>query len=1139
LNSDYIRHFNRFAALPEGAAPHPWQVGLAEDVRFANRLIRIPTGFGKTYGVLGAWLWNRVEQGSDDWPRRLVWCLPMRVLVEQVVAEIQTALARLGGTASKIGVHALMGGIESGEWHIAPERESVLIGTQDMLLSRAMNRGYGAARARWPMDFGLLNQDCLWVMDEVQLMDVGLATSAQLQAFREQDDAKDKTLRPCKTWWMSATLQESWLHTSPDTQEPLRDLPHMRIAAAQRVGALWDDDKVRKPLAVESVSSAKKLAAVVAKAHQEAGRGAAGPTLVVVNRVDQAVQVFGALQDEAKKSLKGTDLRLVHSRFRPAERATWREAFLNRSACAAGTDRIVVATQVVEAGVDISAAVLVTELAPWPSLVQRFGRCARWGGTAKVIVADSQAKDDKAAAPYTRDELNAARDALSMLPDVAPKHLETFEEVHPELLPRLYPYEPAHLLMRNELDELFDTASDLSGADIDISRFIRSGAERDLHVFWRIVDKAAKQPDATVRAMRDELCAVPFQKARDWLCPNGRPATRAWVWDWLKGEWRRAEPRQLYPGQTVLVATEVGGYDPTQGWAADRRTAVMPVPLAAIGDAQAIDAASQADSTEDDESLSLISGWQTIAYHGEQVGRQAAALASTLAPALSGLFDLAGRWHDVGKAHPAFQGCLKVHPYGQQIAKAPKATNGQEHWYRGNQLYRMPDGTPARRGFRHELASTLALLALLRRCHPDHPALLGPWRDLLARLPGAEALPPSSTTGAEGALTPLEREVLALDSDQVDLLLYLVCSHHGKVRMSWHASPADQSSHDTALRIRGVRAGDVLPALSLADAHGGRHTLPEAELVLAPAAVGLNPHTGRGWTERVLGLLERQGPFTLAWLEALMRAADQRATRDTTLADPTLHADNVNHGLERSDSSVAGAAGGGETPPPLGEHSAQRGAQLRLRGRAGGSGDLGGRTRPPAHATRYVETQLGTLSYLELAPHLASAARGVESEIEAGVFDERPIDDQLIAELHRRLCADLTPRFVGWRLQPVVVGTHTPPEPHRVPLLMREYALDLQARLDASSGDDPLLEALAFAEGRLLSIHPFTDFNGRATRLFLRLLLRRLDLPDVDLLPDAGGPEPYFLALRAGDQRNWQPLCDVWRQRFEQGEAQS
>ena len=80
-----------------------------------------------------------------------------------------------------------------------------------MLLSRALNRGYASARARWPMEFGLLNHDALWVMDEVQLMDVGLATSAQLQAFREED--REKGLRPCHTWWMSATLQPEWLRS--------------------------------------------------------------------------------------------------------------------------------------------------------------------------------------------------------------------------------------------------------------------------------------------------------------------------------------------------------------------------------------------------------------------------------------------------------------------------------------------------------------------------------------------------------------------------------------------------------------------------------------------------------------------------------------------------------------------------------------------------------------------------------------------------------------------------------------------------------------------------------------------------------------------------------------------------------------
>ena len=83
--------------------------------------------------------------------------------------------------------------------------------------------------------------------------------------------------------------------------------------------------------------------------------------------------------------------------------------------------------------------------------------------------------------------------------------------------------------------------------------------------------------------------------------------------------------------------------------------------------------------------------------------------------------------------------------------------------------------------------------------------------------------------------------------------------------------------------------------------------------------------------------------------------------------------------------------------------------------------------------------------------------------------------------------------------------------------------------------DELLLETLAFAEGRLLSIHPFADFNGRVTRLFLRELLHRLKLPPVDLVPaDAAGEAIYFAALQAGDLSDWKPLMKIWEQRFEQ-----
>lgn len=82
-----------------------------------------------------------------------------------------------GDTGNRIAVTVLMGGECKDEWDRYPEKDAIIIGTQDMLLSRALNRGYGMSRYKWPVHFGLLNNDCLWVMDEVQLMGSGVSTS--------------------------------------------------------------------------------------------------------------------------------------------------------------------------------------------------------------------------------------------------------------------------------------------------------------------------------------------------------------------------------------------------------------------------------------------------------------------------------------------------------------------------------------------------------------------------------------------------------------------------------------------------------------------------------------------------------------------------------------------------------------------------------------------------------------------------------------------------------------------------------------------------------------------------------------------------------------------------------------------------
>lgn len=872
-----------------GCEPYAWQQQLAADADCRNRLIRIPTGLGKTMGAFMAWLYHRVERGDDRWPRRLVWCLPMRVLVEQVERELRRLLGDqawdgIGEHEGRVGVHRLMGGADAGEWQLYPEHPAVLVGTQDMLLSRALNRGYASPRARWPMEFGLLNQDALWIMDEVQLMDAGLATSAQLQCFRDQDAAKG--LRPCRTWWMSATLQPAWLR-SVDTEAMVAQLERdmLSLPAASRVGPLWG---ARKALAVSDARTPQQLAKLAWDEHATLDDGEHGRiTLVVLNTVERAREVHRALQAlRSRQESAAPELRLVHSRFRPAERLAWQDAFLQRAHCRRGANRIIVATQVVEAGVDISAGRLVTDLAPWPSLVQRFGRAARYGGEARVtvVVPDDERLAKLDGRPYRADDLRAAAGLLCRLVDSsAGVSLAALQDAEDRLADQergaLYAYAPQHLLQRRDYDDLFDTTPDLTGADLDIARFIRTGDDRDCLVFWDAVPETAA-PSPQRRPHRDELCPVPCGLVRDWLfgakgaSGSRRDAPRAWMWDWLDGAWVAAKREAVLPGRVLCIAADQGGYLPEVGFDPDSR---VPVPLPsvdALPDAVALQEAT--DDSQDGDALSHA-GWKTIACHGGEVAAEARRLAAALQlpDPIGALLELAGRWHDAGKAHPAFQERINRHAPGHpgrgDLAKAPSSA-----WQRA---YRCADGE--RPGFRHELASALALFAVLRHYEPQHAALLGAYAEWFASLD--RALPSAATD----APSPVARAVLGLAPSDFDLLAYLVAAHHGKVRVSLQAAPADQDFRPPAgdrrgLPIRGVREGDVLPALLLDPA---QPPLPPLALTLAPAAIGLSPVTGPSWRDRTQRLQARYGPAALAFLEALVMVADRRASRLNTV-DP-------------------------------------------------------------------------------------------------------------------------------------------------------------------------------------------------------------------------------------------------------------
>ncbi len=193
------------------------------------------------------------------------------------------------------------------------------------------------------------------------------------------------------------------------------------------------------------------------------------------------------------------------------------------------------------------------------------------------------------------------------------------------------------------------------------------------------------------------------------------------------------------------------------------------------------------------------------------------------------------------------------------------------------------------------------------------------------------------------------------------------------------------------------------------------------------------------------------------------------------------------------------------------------------------------KTRTTHDATRYIETEFGILTYQELAPLLAERVSFTELDIARRKFAALPVE-QLLLELHQRICENLVPDIAGrWRVKEVQVGLHIPPPHWRVPVLMREFAADLETRL-ASSGVEQFDQTtidLAFAEGRFLYIHPFEDFNGRITRLFLFELLHRLDLPIMDTATRTRDEKDHYLeALGAYDRNDPRPLVAVWKRRI-------
>ena len=370
-----------------GFAPYPWQDRLARRVIGTGtwpETIDLPTGAGKT-SVLDIAVFGLAVNPQTS-PRRVVYVINRRTVVDQAfehVLKLQSALSRTDDPSVRriadrlrdicddapINSVRLRGGIRDlGSWANRPDTAWVTVATIDQFGSKLLFRAYGSGPRMRPVHAGLAGNDCLVILDEAHLDNPFAETVRQVHEAQPEAGGLPRRYQIVE---MSATPARSGDDRFTLDEDDLACPEFSRRVTAPKDAHLrmidWGDLHRTVPAAVLDIVNGLD--------ERERTLG------VVVNRVRTARETHRALA--AALGPCGWDVHLLTGRMRPLDRddavLTVQPAVDPARATGVGKRTVVVATQCIEAGADYSFDAMVTEVAPIDSVRQRFGRLDRRG----------------------------------------------------------------------------------------------------------------------------------------------------------------------------------------------------------------------------------------------------------------------------------------------------------------------------------------------------------------------------------------------------------------------------------------------------------------------------------------------------------------------------------------------------------------------------------------------------------------------------------------------------------------------------------------------------------------------------------------------------------------------------------------
>lgn len=346
--------------------PGSWQERLLEalgpEALKGGLCVVAPTGSGKTELAL-------MRNGN----KKLIYVLPIRASLNDMYHR------RLGGSGyageGNVGLLHSTGFIEfheAGDYieeHVLEKRflsknlsYPVVLATPDQVL--LISLGYhGHEKLLTYAPYAHL------VIDEVQAYNPEMFAMIALSAKEMMEFGSRATV-------ITATLppfMKDVLEGDLGMRGSVIDLASPPEGLAKLAGEVKNMGTPRHVLDLEEAGSEEEELRIIEERVKEALSDAGNSRiLVVVNTVPTAIRAYERLR-EALGQMPGVEVFLVHSRMLES-----RKGEVVRKATGASAGRqVIVATQVIEASVDIDADVMVTELSSADSLVQRMGRVYR------------------------------------------------------------------------------------------------------------------------------------------------------------------------------------------------------------------------------------------------------------------------------------------------------------------------------------------------------------------------------------------------------------------------------------------------------------------------------------------------------------------------------------------------------------------------------------------------------------------------------------------------------------------------------------------------------------------------------------------------------------------------------------------